>query len=205
MFASEAVEGLACLISVTAKPVLAEGTSLVERSCAGSRRGAARTDMDTRREFLKRAALMVAVVLVLLRGFVCAADLPKPVKVFLFAGQSNMEGADAHRDRIDPYPDFRGAGAVQSNVLFVSLPRDGEAKAAWGPMVAGEPFGSEVTFARMVGSQEGGAIAIIKSAIGGTTMAYEWNPEAPENGQKLYPRTLRLVRESMAEAYLDRR
>lgn len=54
MFASKAVEGLACLISVTAQPVLAEETGLVERSCAGSRRGAARTDMDTRREFLKR-------------------------------------------------------------------------------------------------------------------------------------------------------
>ena len=102
--------------------------------------------MDTRREFLKRAALLVAVVLVLLRVLPCAAGVPKPVKVFLFAGQSNMEGA----------------GAVQSNVLFVSLPRDGEAKAAWGPMVVGEPFGWEVTFARMVGSLEGGAIAVIK-------------------------------------------
>ena len=101
---------------------------------------------------MRKRWLLVAVVLVLLRVLPCAAGVPKPVKVFLFAGQSNMEGADAPWDRIDQYPEFRGAGAVQSNVLFVSLPRDGEGKAAWGPMVAGEPFGSEVTFARMVGS-----------------------------------------------------
>lgn len=153
---------------------------------------------------MTKLRFLVAVVFVLLRVLPCAAEGSKPVKVFLFAGQSNMEGADAHRDRIDQFPAFRGAGAVQSNVLFVSLPRDPEGKGAvWGPMVAGEPFGSEVTFARMVGSREAGSIAIIKSAIGGTTMAYDWNPDAPEKGQKLYPRTLRLVRESMAE--LERR
>lgn len=137
--------------------------------------------------------LLVAVFLLLLRGFVCAADSPKPVKVFLFAGQSNMEGADAHRDRIDQYPDFRGAGAVQSNVLFVSLPRDDG-----GGGGAGKSFGPEVTFARMVQAREGSPIVIIKSAIGGTTMAYDWNPDAPENGQKLYPRTVQLVRDSMS-------
>ena len=149
---------------------------------------------------MRKPRFLVAVVLLLLRVLSCAAEAPKPVKVFLFAGQSNMEGADARRDRIDSYPDFSGVGAMQSNVLFVSLPRERDGKGpAWAPLIPGESFGPEVTFARMVGSRDGGAIAIIKSAIGGTTMAYDWNPEAPENGQKLYPRTLRLVRESMED------
>jgi len=47
------------------------------------------------------------------------------------------------------------------------------------------------------------SIAIIKSAVGGTTVAFDWNPTAPTNGQKLYPRTLKLIRESLQD--LDRR
>ena len=45
--------------------------------------------------------------------------------------------------------------------------------------------------------------AVIKSAVGGTTVAFDWNPAAPDKGQKLYPRTLRLIRESLQE--LDKR
>ena len=40
-------------------------------------------------------------------------------------------------------------------------------------------------------------VAIIKSAVGGTTVAFDWNPDAPEKGQKLYPRTIQLVRDSL--------
>ncbi len=64
-------------------------------------------------------------------------------------------------------------------------------------------FGFEVTFARRVKQRVRGPIAIIKSAVGGTTVAFDWNPDASDKGQKLYPRTLRLIRESLAE--LDQR
>lgn len=149
---------------------------------------------------MRKIWILIVAALLGTSGVLSAAEDRKPVKVFLFAGQSNMEGADARRDRIDSYPDFRGAGAVQSNVLFVSLPRERDGKGAgWGPMAPGESFGPEVTFARMVAAGQDSPIAIIKSAIGGTTMAFDWNPEAPENGQKLYPRTVRLVRDSMEE------
>lgn len=123
-------------------------------------------------------------------------------RVFLFAGQSNMVGADAHADRIDEYPNFQGAGEVQSDVLYSYHVGD-EASQGWVPLKPLRSFGPEVTFARRVGQQAKFPIAIIKSAVGGTTVAFDWNPDAPDNGQKLYPRTLKLIRESLED--LDKR
>ncbi|WP_395142270.1 sialate O-acetylesterase, partial [Armatimonas sp.] len=123
----------------------------------------------------------------------------KPVKVFLFAGQSNMVGADAHPERIDDFPLFKGAGAPQPDVRCTFLPeRDKVGFQGWEPLRPLASFGPELTFARRVKKYDNSPLAIIKSAIGGTTAAYDWNPDAPENGQKLYPRTLQLVREALA-------
>ena len=137
-------------------------------------------------------------------GPLFAADAAKPIKVFIAAGQSNMEGADAHTQRIDEFPRFKGAGVPQNDVLFTALPRgDSDAPAAWGPLAPGDSFGPEITFARRLKARDDSPIAIIKSAIGGTTVAFDWNPDAPGQGQRLYPRTLKLIQESLKE--LDRR
>lgn len=126
------------------------------------------------------------------------------IKVFLLAGQSNMEGADAHAHRIDDHPVFKGAGTPQSDVLFASLTTEvSREPSLWRTLAPGESFGPEITFARKLKRSGVAPIAIIKSAIGGTTMAFDWNPAAPTNGQNLYPKTLKLVRESLQE--LDRR
>jgi len=152
--------------------------------------------------FWLRLLLTVASSLLAARSL--AVDATKPVRVFLFAGQSNMEGADARPERIDDFPMFQGAGAPQSEVLYTYLPGgDPEAFPGWGPLQPRRSFGSELTFARFLKGQDDSPLAIIKSAVGGTTVAYDWNPEAPDTGQKLYPRTLKLVRESLRE--LDRR
>ena len=146
---------------------------------------------------MKLLALLTTIAIAA-TGLVRAADAHKPVRVFLFAGQSNMVGSDAHTDRIDDYPDFRGAGSAQDDVLYTSLPA-GESESAWGVLAPSGAFGPEVTFARALKAQDDSPIAIIKSAIGGTTVAFDWNPEAPEAGQRLYPRTLRLVQESLRQ------
>ena len=123
--------------------------------------------------------------------------MPKAVKVFLFAGQSNMVGADAHPERIDDFPLFKGAGLLQPDVSYATLPEVGETWKGWGALRSLDAFGPELTFARLVKRHDDSPLAIIKSAIGGTTAAYDWNPDAPERGQKLYPRTLQLVRDAL--------
>ena len=149
--------------------------------------------------------LRLCIALSLLAGsLLCAAETPQVLRVFLLAGQSNMEGADAHAHRIDEYPIFKGAGAPQSDVLFTSLAlQEASGSALWKPLAPGESFGPEITFARRLKRSGVAPIAIIKSAIGGTTVAFDWNPSAPNHGQKLYPRTLKLIQDSLHE--LDRR
>ncbi len=155
--------------------------------------------------FFFRKTIVSAVVLiasVFIMSNVVIAD--EVTRVFLFAGQSNMVGSDANANRIDDYPNFKGAGAPQSDVLFsYILGNRDEASNGWVPLTPLRAFGPEVTFARRVRKQAAFPIAIIKSAVGGTTMAFDWNPAAPDKGQKLYPRTLKLIRDSLAE--LDKR
>ena len=118
-----------------------------------------------------------------------------PLKVFILAGQSNMVGSDAHANRIDTYPSYKCAGAPQPDVRFTSLPDLPKTGfQGWSPLSPTDAFGPEITFARHITKTIREPIAIIKSAIGGTTAAYDWNPDAPENCQKLYPRTLELIR-----------
>ena len=125
-------------------------------------------------------------------------------RVFIFAGQSNMVGADSQADRIDEFPEFKGAGIPQKDVLYSYILGAGdEASFGWVPLQPLQSFGPEVTFARRVKQKVGAPIAIIKSAVGGTTVAFDWNPDAPEKGQKPYPRTLHLIRESLQD--LDKR
>ncbi len=132
------------------------------------------------------------------------AETSQPTKVYIFAGQSNMEGADAHSERIDDFPAYKGVGSPQPDVRYTHLSNNRrDPSKRWGPLQPLGSFGPELTFARMVRKHDDSPIAVIKSAVGGTTIAYDWNPEAPEKGQKLYPRTLQLIQESLQD--LDRR
>ncbi|WP_309708147.1 sialate O-acetylesterase [Armatimonas sp.] len=125
--------------------------------------------------------------------------MQKTVKIFLFAGQSNMVGSDAHPERIDDFPLFKGAGAPQPDVRYAFLPEGGKVGfQGWEPLRPLQAFGPELTFAHLLKKYDSSPIAIIKSAIGGTTAAYDWNPDAPESGQKLYPRTLQLIRDALS-------
>jgi Carbohydrate esterase, sialic acid-specific acetylesterase len=148
-----------------------------------------------------RKHIVPIVALLALAGLAPELALAEEVtRVFLFAGQSNMVGSDAHADRIDDFPEYRGAGIPQDDVLYSYLLGNGdEASQGWQALQPGHSFGPELTFARRVKTHVRAPIAIIKSAVGGTTVAYDWNPDAPDKGQKLYPRTLRLIRDSLRE------
>ncbi len=150
---------------------------------------------QTFRMYLQGITLACLVVSGEQRQRVLAEDV---IRVFVFAGQSNMVGSDAHANRIDEYPEFQGVGVPQEDVRFsYLLGHDGQKSQGWEALRPLEAFGPEITFARRVRQYSPGPIAIIKSAVGGTTVARDWNPEAPDDGLKLYPKTLQLIRESL--------
>ena len=135
---------------------------------------------------------------------VLQADDSQTVRVFIFAGQSNMEGADSKAADIANFPPFVGLDQPQPEVRFsYSLGRERQATSAgWVPLQpVNHMVGPELSFARRVTKHSEGPIAIIKCAAGGTHLGGDWNPDEPQ-GFEMYPRALRLVRESLAE--LDR-
>ncbi|MFM7320772.1 MAG: sialate O-acetylesterase [Armatimonadota bacterium] len=128
-------------------------------------------------------------------------DDVKTVRVFVFAGQSNMVGSDSKAGDIRKFPPFAGLDRPQNNVWFsYVLGREEKRKSnGWVPLAPiDNVVGPELSFARTVARETGAPIAIIKCAAGGTTLGGDWNPENP-TGFKLYPLALDLVRASLAE------
>ncbi len=126
------------------------------------------------------------------------------VRVFIFAGQSNMVGSDSKAKDISRFPPFAGLELPQENVRFsYNLGREEKRTSnGWIPLQpVDEVVGPELSFARRLSQQIKAPIAIIKCAAGGTTLGGDWNPDNP-SGFKLYPEALSLVRASLAE--LDR-
>ena len=127
------------------------------------------------------------------------------LRVFIFAGQSNMVGSDSKAKDIQRFPPFAGLDMPQEGILF-SYNIGREDKLISKGWVALHPVddvvGPELSFARRVSQEIKAPIAIIKCAAGGTTLGGDWNPDDP-SGFKLYPMALELIQSSLAE--LDRR
>jgi hypothetical protein len=144
-------------------------------------------------------ALVVAMLIVPLAGRRARAD--EPVRLYLFAGQSNMVGeatsARAVRS-IDPHLLRR-----VRNVLFWG-PTDDAAK-RWGALTlptevaqssSHDGFGPEFSAAAMLAARHPHAtIAIVKLARDGTTLSSDWNPA---NRAGLYEAAVRRVRAAEA-------
>ena len=126
------------------------------------------------------------------------------LRVFIFAGQSNMVGSDSKVQDIKNFPPFLGLEKVQKNIKFSYL-IGRENKTASNGWVGLQPVnnivGPELSFARKVSETVKDPIAIIKCAAGGTHLGGDWNPDQPI-GFKMYPLALKLIRDSLAE--LDR-
>ena len=154
---------------------------------------------------MKYILTLLAVLLLAPLAACCADADTKTLRVFIFAGQSNMEGADSKVKDINRYPPFAGLDVPQDKVLF-SYTIGREQKQTSKGWVALQPVGNlvgpELSFARRVSQAIDAPIAIIKCAAGGTTLGGDWNPDEP-SGFKLYPLALELVQSSLAE--LDRR
>jgi len=123
------------------------------------------------------------------------------LRVFIFAGQSNMVGSDSNAQDIKRFPPFAGLDRPQDKVLF-SYNIGREEKLTSQGWVALQPVddvvGPELSFARRVSQELTAPIAIIKCAAGGTTLGDDWNPDNP-SGFKLYPLALQMIQSSLAE------
>ncbi len=125
----------------------------------------------------------------------------KSLRVFIFAGQSNMVGSDSKISSIKLFPPFEGLDVPQKKVLFsYSIGRETQnASNGWVDLQPVEDIvGPELSFARKVTQEIKAPIAIIKCASGGTTLGTDWNPDEP-SGFKLYPLALKLIQSSLAE------
>ena len=156
---------------------------------------------------IKNFLLMVAFTWLLFGG-VCHSLMAqekvtddKTLRVFIFAGQSNMVGSDSKVKDIKRFPPFAGLDMPQEKVLF-SYNIGREKKLSSNGWVALGPVdnvvGPELSFARKVSREIKAPIAIIKCAAGGTTLGGDWNPDDP-SGFKLYPLALQLIQSSLAE------
>ena len=125
----------------------------------------------------------------------------RTVRVFIFAGQSNMVGSDSRVQDIKRYPPFAGLESSQENVHFsYSIGRENKTNSnGWVDLQpVNNTVGPELSFARKVSQNIKAPIAIIKCAAGGTHLGGDWTPDDPI-GFKMYPLTLNLVKSSLAE------
>jgi hypothetical protein len=132
------------------------------------------------------------------------ADDDKTVRVFIFAGQSNMVGSDSKVKDIKRFPPFAGLEDAQADVKFsYCIGRENKMRSeGWVDLQpVNNVVGPELSFARKVKQNIYAPIAIIKCAAGGTHLGGDWNPDKPQ-GLKMYPLALDLIESSLAE--LDR-
>ena len=127
--------------------------------------------------------------------------IAEEIRVFVFAGQSNMEGADSKVADVERFPPFAGAADRREDVRFWHvIGREDKADSkGWVPLQpVRNMVGPELVFARDVTKATKGDIAIVKVAAGGTHLGGDWNPDDP-SGFEMYPLLLKTVRAAMAD------
>lgn len=147
--------------------------------------------MKTPKSLYCCVVLSFLTILIAYRPLAAADD---ELRVFIFAGQSNMVGSDSNDSLVDDHPPFEGAAEPQEDIRFSYNLGPDKRSDGW---VAMQPvdhvFGPEMTFARELKKHVDYPIAIIKDAWGGTTLVNDWNPDGPETGKQLYSRLMKQV------------
>ncbi|MGI9429220.1 MAG: sialate O-acetylesterase, partial [Bythopirellula sp.] len=133
-----------------------------------------RNPVSSSKEILIRLLFCGYVVI----GFAANAVFAEIVDVYLLGGQSNMQGVgrpsfltpgQASQPDILLYHSTGVASSAGANTLTTLRP------AGWSGVAGG--FGSEIAFGeRLAQLRPNSKIAIIKHAVGGTSLASDWNP-----------------------------
>jgi len=143
-----------------------------------------------------RTPLLFAAVVLLASQHLRAADTTKPVKVFILAGQSNMEGqgfiaADPKRNggkgsleylvkqpttsaRFAHLVDDGGKWKVRNDVWITYLERHGALTVGYGPKE--DRIGPELGFGWVMGDALTEPVLLIKCAWGGKSLAVDFRP-----------------------------
>jgi hypothetical protein len=179
-----------------------------------------------------RRAVLLLLSLVYVPAACPAAGAPVPLKVFVLAGQSNMEGqAVADLDGRDynsgkgtlkallsdpgkaalvqHLRDGKGGWAVRQDVWVRYQPENGPLKA--GPLTLGftpyagkHHFGPELGFGRVLGDYYGSPVLLLKTAWGGKSLYRDFRP--PSSGATVgpyYTKMLTEVRKALADLRTD--
>lgn len=144
---------------------------------------------------------LLAVCICLLLSPLAPTQDRSTVRVFVFAGQSNMVGADSKAKDVDNFPPFVGFAEEQPKVRFwYCIGREDKRRSdGWTKLAPiNNMIGPELSFARRVTAATRAPVAIIKVAAGGTTLGKDWNPDTP-GGFELYPLALKEVRTALAK------
>lgn len=96
----------------------------------------------------------------------------QPLKVFILAGQSNMVG----HGKASELP-----AELKARQEMVRITLNGKGWAALAPRNEDSPAGLEYSFGQEMSAKLHEPIGIIKQAIGGTSLANDWNPEDPKS------------------------
>jgi alpha-galactosidase len=134
-----------------------------------------------------------------------AAEAPKPLKVFILAGQSNMEGqgfiaaepkrndgkgsleylvkSPATAERFKHLVDTAGKWAVREDVWIWYLDRQGPLTVGYGARE--DRIGPELGFGHVVGDALDNQVLLIKCAWGGKSLAKDFRP--PSSGGEVGP------------------
>jgi hypothetical protein len=147
----------------------------------------------------------VAMAFIVLPGTVREVSAASPIRVYIFAGQSNMVGAatvSSQLPGVDP-----ALTRPAPNVTFWGPTHD--LRNRWGPLEAPTEifqalsrhgFGPEISAApRLAALHPGERIAIFKFAWNATNLHNQWNPRH----RLLYPRLLDELRYSLAKLRAD--
>ena len=135
--------------------------------CETIDRGVAPTEFILKVENMKRL-LTIACLFGALVATGAEAKEDEVVRVFIFAGQSNMVGSDSKAQDIQRFPPFAGLDTPQTGVRFsYCLGRENKTKSdGWVKLKpVNNIVGPELSFAREVTRTTNAPIAIIKVAV----------------------------------------
>ena len=154
----------------------------------------------------KYLTLMACIFFVITFNIVTEAKGPEAInedtetlRVFIFAGQSNMVGTHSSAEDVKNFPPFVGCGMDQTKVKYAyAIGREHMMRSdGWTVLKpVNNVVGPELSFGQKVSKDIEAPIAIIKCASGGTHLAGDWNPDDP-SVFKLYPIALELVKDSL--------